>query len=375
MALGIVFYTLCVMGIIVKKSRFLTVMMLAVMWVVFALCTYNGDFDNYAWIYQNIENHSYWMEYEPLFNVFMYLCHRIGLSFIQFRMLYATVYMILLYFVTTRYTDNVAETLGLFMVFPFIYFTSVIRSGLATLLIVLAYYHVIDGRNNRLRFWMILCVATLFHKTSILFGVYYFLREKPFRKYIVISVVLFVLLAFGVYYSGILYRLASMVTSNFRTLKWFMPDRADQKIRWTLYLFTISAAVIFMGYLGKNGNTYYIGKDTAKPNVPLCIVSSDGLFRATQGLNMMLLLFSPSFFMSNASGRFIWQMIPFNILCYAKRDEYLTHGGRRNRLTISSRTLLLVVFLIGLFVYSNLPYRGTENDAFMIFRYNLLYTR
>ena len=43
MALQIAYYLLSILGIIKKKSKLLTALIMIIMWIVFGLCTYNGD--------------------------------------------------------------------------------------------------------------------------------------------------------------------------------------------------------------------------------------------------------------------------------------------------------------------------------------------
>ena len=108
MTLQIAYYLLSILGIIKKKSKLLTALIMIIMWIVFGLCTYNGDYGNYSWIYQNIQNPDFWTEFEPLYNVLMYICSVLDLSFIQFRMVFGGLYIILLYIVIGKYTENKA---------------------------------------------------------------------------------------------------------------------------------------------------------------------------------------------------------------------------------------------------------------------------
>lgn len=363
MALQIAYYLLSILGIIKKRSKLLTALMMIIMWIVFGLCTYNGDYGNYSYIYQNIQTPAYWIEFEPLFTVFMYICSVSGLSFIQFRMVFSGVYIILLYITIGKYTENKAEVLGLYMLFPFLYFTSVIRAGLASVVIALAYYEVIAGKDNKIKFWILIIAATLIHYTSLLFVFYYYLRKKAFKRNRVILVVGLTGIEFAAYYTGIIYHVMSMLTSNYRTLKWFIPGNSAQKPRWILYLVIIVLILVFSAYLSRRDNNR-----RARDLLEINPYAEDIFY-----INIAMLIFIPTFFVTNASARFMWEILLLNIISYAKDDEISFHGNSIKFLRFNRKNVVFIAFLLFFMFYSNLPYRGTINDGTLIFQNNLIY--
>lgn len=360
MELAVAYYSLSLLGILKRKSNILSILIAIIMWIVFGLCTYNGDFGNYSWIYQNIQNPAYWTEFDFLYTVFMYICSRLGMSFIQFRMTFGAVYITLLYYTIGKYTENRAEVLGLYMLFPYSYFVSVVRSGFAAVLIVLAYYEITGGRNNKVKFWTLIIVASLFHYTSIFFAVYYFLRRKELKRISVILVIGLVTIVFIIYHSGLIYTVASWFTSSYRTLKWFMPRPSDQKIRWVLYLIIIDLMLIFLAHFSRKEN-HVAGSKERNIN----IYAEDVFY-----INITMLIFIPTFFLSNATGRFMWQILLLNIISWAKDDECRLTTCR---FTINKKMILLIAFLLLFAFYANRPYMGTVNDAKLLFQNNLLY--
>ena len=360
MALLIVYYLLSILGIFKKNSKVLTVLMIAIMWIVFGLCTYNGDFGNYEWIYKNIQDPNYWSEFELLFNIMMYVCNIIGLSFIQFRMVFGAIFIIVLYITIRKYTENTSEVLGMFMIFPFLYFTSVIRSGLASVLVALAFYEITAGRNKKKLFWILIFIAVFIHYTSIAFVIYYYLRNKKYQNKSFIIVFTIVLAVLILYYTGFIYNIMSLIITNQRTLKWFAPSM--QKVNFIVYLVIISIVVLFISYFSKKQNDKLRNKDLAYNEF-----SSDIFF-----INVSMQIFIPTYFISNACARFIWQIMVINIIGYAKDDEILSINSKRNNL-VNIKTLILGTFLVLLFIYTNLPYANTVNDGLLIFENNLLF--
>ena len=365
MLLQIGYYVLSVLGIIKKRSSILTGLMLFVMWIVFGLNTYNGDFGNYKWIYQNIQDPSYWTEFEPLFNVLMYVCSVMDLDFIQFRMIFAGIYILLLYKVIGKYTKNKAEVLGLYMLFPFLSFTSVIRSGMAGILIILAYNEIIAGNDNKIKFWIYMVLACLIHQTSIIFACYYFFRKDSFKKiglFLVISIIVVSLIA---YYFGFMYYIISFITTNERTLKWFMIATINgQEPRWILYLIIIDLMCLFISYLSLRES-----RITPTNRMNIRNPYAEDIFY----ISVTMLVFIPSFFVSNASARLIWQMLLLIIICYAKDDECKFSCNSVMKISFSWKMIAMVLFLIFCSYYANLPYADTENDGRLVFENNVIY--
>ena len=363
MALQIAYYLLSILGIIKKKSKLLTALIMIIMWIVFGLCTYNGDYGNYSWIYQNIQNPDFWTEFEPLYNVLMYICSVLDLSFIQFRMVFGGLYIILLYIVIGKYTENKAEALGLYMLFPFLSFTSIIRSGFASVLIALAYYEIIAEKDNKIKFWILIIAATLMHYTSLLFVFYYFLRKNKFKRNIIILVVGLIGVEIAAYYTGMIYQVVSMMTSNYRTLKWFIPGNSVQKPRWILYLVIIALMLVVSAYLSRRDN------DRRARNLLKINPYAEDIFY----INITMLILIPTFFVTNASARFMWEILLLNIISYAKDDEIRFPYNSIKFLRFNRKIIVLIVFLLFFTFYSNLPYRGTVNDGSLIFQNNLIY--
>ena len=363
MALQIAYYLLSILGIIKKKSKLLTALIMIIMWIVFGLCTYNGDYGNYSWIYQNIQNPDFWTEFEPLYNVLMYICSVLDLSFIQFRMVFGGLYIILLYIVIGKYTENKAEALGLYMLFPFLSFTSIIRSGFASVLIALAYYEIIAEKDNKIKFWILIIAATLMHYTSLLFVFYYFLRKNKFKRNIIILVVGLIGVEIAAYYTGMIYQVVSMMTSNYRTLKWFIPGNSVQKPRWILYLVIIALMLVVSAYLSRRDNNR-----RARNLLKINPYAEDIFY-----INITMLIFIPTFFVTNASARFMWEILLLNIISYAKDDEISFPYNSIKFLRFNRKIIVLIVFLLFFTFYSNLPYKGTVNDGSLIFQNNLIY--
>lgn len=363
MALQISYYILSILGLVKKKSKSLTVLMLFVMWLVFGLCTYNGDYPLYSTVYDNIQNFGYWTEFEPLFNVMMFGCSILGLNFIQFRMVFGALFLLLLNYTIGKYTVNKAEVLGLYMVFPYLWGISVIRSAFAGILVMLAYHDIIVGKNKKKKFWLLMITASLIQFTSIFFVAYYFFRNRKIKPLLIIIVATISIGGVVGYYFGVFYRIASLLTSNYRRLKWFDPANSSQKLKWSIYLIIILLVVIYLCYRARKESHRY------EMSLGISNKYADEIFY----LSLTMLVLVPTFFVTNASNRFIWQFLLFCMVTYAKNDECRLQTGKWNLLSVRMENLILIACLIFFAYYSNLPYRGTYNDEYLAFQNNLIY--
>ena len=362
MTLELAYYALSILGLVIKRSRILTVLMLAVMWIVFGLNTYNGDYWNYHWIYQNIQNPLYWAEFEPLFNALMYVCSIMGFDFIQFRMFFGGLFVLFLYIAISKYTNNKAEVLGFYMLFPFLYFVSVIRSGFAGILVILAFYELIAA-DNKIKFWLYFLVAFLFQYSSIFFVLYYFLRKLDFKKSSLFGILFVLFVAFVTYYSGLMYYLLSNITSNYRLLKWFTPEVSSQEPRWILYLVVIDLMIVFIAYQSKRENRI----------ISRNLVVRNPYVEDVFYINVAMLVFIPTFFVTNASARFLWVILLLDYICIAKDDEFNFPSSNPQNIGFSLNAFIVIAFLLFFSYYANLPYKGTEDDISLIFQNNLIY--
>lgn len=175
-------------GIIKKKSRTLTYLMLVYMWIFYALNTYSGDYISYKYVYTLIEQGKIWGHFEPGFTLLMWVCIKIGLPFLGFKSILATIYILGLFKTIKTYTKNTAFALAIFMIFPFMYFASVLRAGIAGLIIVYAIQFLKrDVKHGDLKYIGYILSATMVH-TSSLFFLLFLLIRKGAKKGIMIRV-------------------------------------------------------------------------------------------------------------------------------------------------------------------------------------------
>ena len=212
------FLILC--GIFYRKSKVVEFLLLIFMWCFYALNTYSGDYISYEYVYSLIGSGSKWIYFEPGFTLIMVLCKTIGLSFTGFRIVLATVFVLFLQKTIKRYTNNVALVLAIYMIFPFMYFASVLRGGVAGLIIVYSMsYLQTDETKGVVKYIIGVLVATLFHTSSIFFLVFILSRGEIKKNTIIKATSISIILAF-LFRNSYLFSFMSIFTSNSKVLQW-----------------------------------------------------------------------------------------------------------------------------------------------------------
>lgn len=367
----ITYLVLCILGLIKKQSKTLVLFMLIYMWIIFSLNTYSGDFLNYEYVYNSILNGELYFEYEPAITLLMIICKTIGLSYINFRMIIGTIYIILIYYSANLYTKYTAYAISLYMIFPFLVYVSVFRAGLSGVIVTIAFKYLIDDKINATRkFFLIMSIAILFHYSSALYLGIVFLRKcKPNIKVFFImmgSCILITLL----YYSNILYEIAGIFIKNYRVLKYFdyYRNAVDINLKWALYRFIIVFVNIFILYLART-----IWKRCRKKEDEKNVGKALDL---TVNLNLLMIIILPLLFLSNVFIRWIYGITFINICVLALsmqeiKYEYKLFSYKYVSIKLIPQTIFLFWNVL-LLIYANLPYVGTQNDTSRLFVDNLL---
>lgn len=183
--MGFAIYVLLILlGICLPKSRLIAIMILIFMWVIYGFNTLSGDSIAYEYVYElNLQDH-----FEPAFTYLMSTCRRIGLPFTGFRIILATVFVMLTYAAIRNFTNAAAFALALFMVFPFPAFVSQLRAGLASAIVMYACkYLLTDVKMNAFKYTVGVIIAIMFHYSSAFYFVFLIVKYSRLNKEIFAS--------------------------------------------------------------------------------------------------------------------------------------------------------------------------------------------
>lgn len=357
---------LIILGIIFTKSKIVSFLILVFMWIFYSLNTYAGDYEVYYVVYTDMDPRSFFSVFEPGFSLIMLISRKLQLPFLGFKMILGTIFIILLYCAVKRYTHHTACVLSIIMVFPFIYYTSVLRAGIAMTIISLAFKHILsEHRHGILKYVLIILFAMLFHYSSFFFLTFLLVKGKLTRKKVAFFGLMLVAL-FVSFYSELLLNIANKITTNSDILDWLSPSISDNRLNLTgkmaqiILVSLIIMATYFMFSMQVvelySPLTYRVGASRS-----LYVIRK--LFTA----DLLLLLFIPFFLITDVWMRIVWVVIPINVMVWSNTIQSLR--TRRMRWT----EIFVLAFCIILLIYSNNAYFGTKNSFEFMFKNNVIF--
>lgn len=205
------------------KSRKITALILLLMWFMYGLCAYGGDYLQYEYVYNNFSSGAFNRAYEPGYVALMRICTMLHFSFVQFRCVLGAIYVFVGYLAVRRMTDCTALAMIILTLFPFFVFTAVMRSAIASVIVLYAFSDLVRGTvSGRVRFAVGVLIGVLFHYSSIVFLVFLVVRG-PIRihKFLLYFAATFIL-ALLFFTTGIPYAIVSRITSSPKVLQWFV---------------------------------------------------------------------------------------------------------------------------------------------------------
>lgn len=119
-------------GLICRKSRICSVYILGVMYLISTFCVQNADYNNYENGYHLIASGSSTSFRYLGYFLFMKIWAFLGLSFMQYRMVFYFLVLMLLFLAIRRLSEDVNFVLALYMIFSFCIDAVQMKSFLAT---------------------------------------------------------------------------------------------------------------------------------------------------------------------------------------------------------------------------------------------------
>lgn len=361
-----------------KIARLIALFMI----LIYGLNTYSGDFLAYQGVYNNISFYGL-THYEILFSLLMMICSKSGLTFIQFRMVLGIIYSILCYKNFCKYTKYSALALAVSMIFPFTYYVSVLRAGIAAM-IMLYSIRFLNPQTSKgmVKFIISIIICTLFHYSSVVFLLLILARKGVNYKYLFYIFLGTGIVAYGFNNLELVGDMIGRFTDRAKTLQWFS-NSANLHLNWKGILSQILIVLmnIVINRMGKRqiekSSVCFSDMQCVSP----CCVNEDILFyrwfsNISNGAAYLLIVFVPFMLVTDVAMRFVWAILNITI-CSCLNAVYISdsirrkmHGIRRGVVTIMQLTICAYVVFVA--IYANLPYRGTENSSFRLFFNNLL---
>lgn len=174
---------LCILvflGLVIPKSKGVTTAILIFMWVLFAFNLQSPDRGSYETAYNNLfEVRIYMTNYEPAYTLLMIISRILRLSYVGFRTVLATIYVVLIGVSVKRYTVRTASALALFLIAPFLWYISGLRVAISSAVVAYSFWFLLsNSKKSIIKFCIGIAVATLFHYSACLYLIFLLAKRK-----------------------------------------------------------------------------------------------------------------------------------------------------------------------------------------------------
>lgn len=336
--------TAIILGILNEKSKTVTLFQLLVIWILLGWSYGNADYPNYLTRYTYYDSSALGERTEFLFFQLFKLGNQLGLSYDQFLIVVALIFVIAFGSIIRKVSQNPNLVLSLYLVFPASVDATQIRFALASILILLGFSILFndDIRLGEIYYAVLVVIAALFHIGTILFMFMLPIRrlnkKRTYLYTILVSVAIAVLGMGGAQrilslFPNMLTKLSLISTSNItRIIYWVVVEM----IVWIVLLIVLHLfeRYVIRNNLGavKNYNYIYKAAVISVITIPVTLFFQDA-YRILQCICILLYCSLSNVF-------------PAGIVTKRGRGKFATNGTRNTLLFMSFVFAFLFLYAI-----------------------------
>ncbi len=338
------------------------------------------DYSNYERMFYMADTSEY-AEIEIGYRLFCIIFRNIGLSYQQFRMVLAFIYIILAYKIAIRMTNNVNFALSLFLICPFLSQISGLRFSLAALIVCNSIPNLLEnGKKGLTKYTVGILIAALFHYSTLFYLVFIYARKKFSIKKLLVVLSIMVVLALLIKNTSFILSIVQSITSNSRFSQWL--SMADSSVVIHLNLTGIFANAFFivgMFFLSKIVVSVLIKNDSINQSslskIDQQCRRSGGLlmkdrraFDLIINMNLLALLIIPGFIITSEYIRLFYGILMFNYCVFAEAAKGNIFSRKLKYALISPTAVLWTALILWFYTY-----QFTSHDVFAALTGNLLF--
>lgn len=184
----------------------IALMLIFLMWILFALNYYNVDYHNYKAAYESIGNGISSDYFEIGFLLLIRFFNLLNFSYQGFLIVIATVTLFIFYKGISYITKNTAIVLLLFFIYPFILDIVQYRNFLGFAICLYGLHYILKEEVNKediIKYILLVLLAMQIHKSMIIYLFLLILLIKNNKTIISLSIILFIGILFFVYFNNI----------------------------------------------------------------------------------------------------------------------------------------------------------------------------
>ncbi len=350
-----------------KKSRMVEATSIAISFYIYFYNQSSNDYQRYSWIYNgNLKN-----GVEPGFLLLVNIGNRLGLSQNQFQGFIASIALIVILYVYSRYSNNFHFFFAMYFTYQYFADLDLLRNFIMRAFLTAGIYMLV--KRKKIPFVVCVFIAFLFHRTALLylplvfFDVDKALSKKIIKSFVTVIITLCIIgFVFGNNWSWIINIAAPILGENSQKLSYYFTTktRLGFLIYFVLYIYNYST-IILSAYNGDTNISYSDGKTviikTAGRDVQgeKVRIQNNELFLWSKYINLYCLLSFPLIMMNENFYRIFNNIYFINLIYYSKvLDSYNS--------TTSEYYFRVIQFFVGNLLY-RLPFvQGNDQKKFIL---------
>lgn len=180
---------LTTLGLFKKNSRLIFLTTLALLIIIFAGNTDNGDRYLYLLNYNSLISPTYKGEFEVGYQMLARICVQLGLTYNQFLLIVVFIGLSLISSTIKMFTPKISYVIALYFIYPFLWDVVQIRNFLAMSIIIFGMRYIINNKKNYFKYVVCVLIATSVHTSSIFYLFILLIKVKNTKKLFIITLI------------------------------------------------------------------------------------------------------------------------------------------------------------------------------------------
>ena len=336
-------------SILLKKSKFLTLLFFAFTWLLFGWNHWNGDYEAYEKLYDFPQIEVILSGHEFGYNALMYLFNYLGFTFQEFFIVISFISLVLLFNFIIRYANYPAFFAVVFFLcfFPLDYV--LLRNFLAFTIVLQGLILVINRHKYaKVLFVLTVLLAFLFHGTALFYLILVFCfgekRINPVYVPILVFIALILYITVGNSVMNLIFESSGRVSLYESSIITFIINSFIQIVNFIImryfYIKSLKQPPLFEGQ--NRFNTILIN------------------------INLILLFVMPLYLNYAIAVRLLWNISLVNVILMI--NTYMQCKSKRDRTNLF---IIFILYIAFFFMYMIIPY--IDFTLFALYKYNLIF--
>jgi hypothetical protein len=368
---------ICGLGVLIlnlakKNSKVIYLISILFLWILFGWSSGNADSATYLSRFENYNSLS--NETEKIFTKLMEFVHKIGGSYQMFLIIVSMVGLIVIAYITYKFSDNFSFILALYFIFPFVMDVTQIRNYTAFVVLIYGFrYLFCDEKLSGLKYCICVIIATGCHFSAIVFLIMLVPKYFDTKKTILFTIVCVIILFSILLLSDFIIKYASLFINPIKVQKVLEVAQNRYNMR-TVYktwirIFIFFGTFFYMSYILRC-KFKKINNDDLK-NCRINLNQRKLIVELVSKMNIIILIIIPLIIISVDFYRLQQVVSIFNYIAYTQyfipiKKRTTTKGN----ILVSAICIIIAFLNLYLLVLSNINFQTVFRP---IFENNLLF--